>query len=114
MTEDSTPEGVPSIGHGDAVYTDEGDRLGVVTEFTDDGLEIVYSDETVDVEDPSSGEERLDPAVREEHPGQKFGEGYLQWRCDECGEMGQLEVGMPDQCPNCGAPKEALYRTVED
>ncbi|MFW5919329.1 MAG: DUF7130 family rubredoxin-like protein, partial [Halanaeroarchaeum sp.] len=51
---------------------------------------------------------------REEIPGQEFGEGYLMWRCDECGEMDDLEDGMPETCPACGAPREAIEKVLED
>ncbi|MFC7047178.1 hypothetical protein ACFQH6_18830 [Halobacteriaceae archaeon GCM10025711] len=113
MTDTSnTAERALSIEPGDVVYTEDGDALGVVSGFTDDGVEvdIPEDDEPVgsDVE-PGPG-----TADRETKPGQEFGEGYLMWRCDECGEMGDLEAGLPEACPNCGAPKNALYRTQED
>jgi len=50
----------------------------------------------------------------EETPGQEFGEGYIMWRCTDCGEMGELDDGLPAECPNCGAPKEALAKQRED
>jgi hypothetical protein len=109
----TTPEGVPSIAPGDVVYTDDGGAIGVVTGFTGDGVEVEFAAEAGEL-DRSNGDEPLDAATRTEHPGQQFGEGYLAWRCDECGEMGDLEGGMPEECPNCGAPKKALYRTQED
>jgi rubrerythrin len=49
-----------------------------------------------------------------EAPGQEFGEGYIRWRCTDCGEMGELDDGLPEACPNCGAPKEALAKQRED
>ncbi|OIB58989.1 DUF7130 family rubredoxin-like protein [Natrialba sp. SSL1] len=39
---------------------------------------------------------------------------YSMWRCGDCGEMGQLEDGLPEECPNCSAPKEDLYYWEED
>jgi rubrerythrin len=50
----------------------------------------------------------------EEIPGQEFGEGYLMWRCTVCGEMDEIEDGMPEVCPSCGAEKEALTEVRED
>lgn len=35
-------------------------------------------------------------------------------RCTECGEMGELDDGMPSTCSECGAEKEALAGVVED
>jgi rubrerythrin len=88
-----------SIEPGEKVYDDDGRMLGRVTSFTDEGFEI----EQVD-----------DPDDTEELPGQEFGEGYLMWRCDDCGEMGDLDDGMPDACPVCDAPREAIEKIRED
>lgn len=89
---------------GDVLYAADGDPVGVVAGFTDAGFEV-----------ETAGEDgRLPDGVDPEKPGGAFGEGYLAWRCTECGEMGDLEGGMPAECPNCGAAKRALYRTRED
>uniref|UniRef100_UPI00300EA125 DUF7130 family rubredoxin-like protein n=1 Tax=Halalkalicoccus salilacus TaxID=3117459 RepID=UPI00300EA125 len=44
----------------------------------------------------------------------EFGEAELMWRCMECGEMGRIEDGLPDECPNCGDSREALMYWTED
>jgi len=75
--------------------------LAGLAPITDEGFEVEPADR-------NEGEEE------EEIPGKEFGEGYLMWRCTECGEMGELEDGMPDSCPNCGAPEEALTAARED
>jgi rubrerythrin len=36
------------------------------------------------------------------------------WRCEDCGEMGDLDDGIPEECPNCGAPKEHIHMAQED
>jgi rubrerythrin len=36
------------------------------------------------------------------------------WRCSVCGEMGDLEGGDPETCPNCGTGAEDLYAWLED
>ena len=36
------------------------------------------------------------------------------WRCTECGEMGEIDGGLPDRCPGCGSEKEALMYWTED
>ncbi|WP_248516241.1 DUF7130 family rubredoxin-like protein [Salinarchaeum laminariae] len=91
-----------SIEPGQRVFDDDGELLGRVSGYTDDGFEV---------ETPSG--DSSDPAS-EEVPGQGFGEGYLMWECTECGEMGEIEDGLPENCPNCGAPREAIAEARED
>lgn len=99
MAEQSETADVP-IEPGEEVYDESGRLLGFVSSLTEDGFET----ETIDAGDDHG----------EELPGQEFGEGHLMWRCTECGEMGQIEDGLPESCPNCGAEKEALTEVVED
>jgi len=82
------------------MYDRHGRPVARITGMTDRGYEI----EAIDASD----------ADGEAIPGQDFGEGYLMWRCTECGEMGELDDGMPSSCPECGAKKEALTGVVED
>lgn len=91
---------MPDIEPGERVFDQRGKPVGRVTGTTDEGFEI----EAIS----------LDGDDQEEVPGQKFGEGYLMWRCSECGEMGDLDDGMPEECPNCGVEKEALSEVLED
>lgn len=88
-----------SITPGDEVYDESGRLLGRVSALTDDGFET-------ELVEPGEAEEEI--------PGQEFGEGYLMWRCTECGEMGDLADGMPESCPDCDAPREAITQMVED
>lgn len=88
------------IEPGETLYDDRGRPVGRVTGVTDDGFEA-------EVVEPGENDQ-------EEIPGKKFGEGYLMWRCGECGEMGELDDGMPSRCPNCDAPKEELSEVLED
>jgi len=89
-----------SIEPGEEVYDESGRLLGFVSGFTEGGFETETIGAATD-----HGEER---------PGQEFGEGYLMWRCIECGEMDQIEDGLPESCPNCGAEREAITEVVED
>jgi rubredoxin len=89
-----------SIEPGELVYDSKRRPVGRVSGLTDDGFEA----EAVDPEESEV----------EELPGKEFGEGYLMWRCTECGKMDELEDGMPDSCPDCGAPREALEGVEED
>ncbi len=87
------------IEPGKRVYDSNGRLLGYISGLTEEGFEA----EAVGTEEDT-----------EEIPGQEFGEGYLMWRCEECGEMGELEDGMPESCPACGAQEEAITATRED
>lgn len=108
-----SPETV-SIETGDTVYDDDGHVLGIVNEFTDEGFGVEVIEAGPEVE---MGGETADPADSEDEediPGKEFGEGYLMWRCEDCGEMGDLEDGIPEECPDCGAPKEHIHMAQED
>jgi predicted RNA-binding Zn-ribbon protein involved in translation (DUF1610 family) len=113
------------IEPGMVVYDDGGTALGVVDEFTSQGFEVDISADvesedgegSTNVSDPDiDGEEvqAVDEQEREdeqEHiPGQQFGEGYIKWRCDDCGEMGDLDDGLPEECPNCGSEEVRAWR----
>jgi len=92
-----------SIEPGEAVYSKNGELLGRVSSLTNDGFEV----ETVETT-------ASDGVDQEEIPGKEFGEGYLMWQCEECGEMGELDEEIPDSCPNCDAPREAIAEVRED
>jgi hypothetical protein len=95
-------ENEPTVGLGATVYTEDGRELGTVRGFDEDGF-FVTTREGIDA-----------LSVEHERVGHEFGEGFLMWRCSECGEMGDLEDGVPDACPSCGAEREALYYWTED
>jgi rubrerythrin len=86
---------------GETVYDSEGNELGTVRGFDEDGFFVTTRE----------GIEAL--SVEHERAGHEFGQAELMWRCAECGEMGELE-GIPEECPNCGAPKEEIYYWIED
>ena len=92
----------PEVGVGTTVYTEEGTELGTVRGFDTDGFFVTTRE----------GVESL--SVEHERAGGSFGEAELMWRCSDCGEMGDLDGGIPDTCPSCGAPKEDLYYWTED
>jgi rubrerythrin len=93
-----------AITSGTMVFDDEGTALGVVDECGEGRFTV----ETLAAVEVASNE------GRDSVPGQPFGEGYLMWRCEECGEMGELDDGRPPRCPNCGADGDAIAKALED
>nr|WP_245699018.1 hypothetical protein [Halopelagius longus] len=53
-------------------------------------------------------------SVEHARSGHNFGMAELMWRCTDCGEMGQIDEGLPGTCPNCGTEKENLMYWTED
>lgn len=91
------------IEFGDSLYTEDGEEVGIVQGL--DGGSIVVS--------VREGAEVLG-LERHQKSGQSFGEAELMWRCMNCGEMGEIEDGLPAECPNCGVEKEELMYWTED
>lgn len=91
----------PDVTLGNAVYNDDGTKLGTVRGFDEKGF---YVELTPEVEVETA--ERL-------RSGQSYGEMDLMWRCLQCGEMGSLDA-MPEKCPSCGSGREELYYWTED
>ncbi len=89
------------VSLGETVYNEDGDAIGTVRGFTDDG--IVVTDRT--------GMAAL--SIEHERTPHEFGEAELMWRCSQCGEMGEIDP-LPETCPNCGTEKEDLYYWTED
>lgn len=129
MSESVATDETAPIEKGRVVFDHEDHVLGVITGMTAQGFEVAIN---VDVEAADIGdegrvdvdsletepqtadaaEEDLDSSEQEHEPGHEFGEGYLMWRCEECGEMGELDDGLPSECPDCGS--EAVYKWRED
>jgi len=104
MTEEHTAAD-ESLAPGEPVYDDRGRLIGYVTRLTGGGFEAEIA---------AADEEKGGEDDEEVIPGKEFGEGYLMWRCGECGEMGDLDDGMPTTCPECGASREAISPAKED
>ncbi|MGB9987044.1 DUF7130 family rubredoxin-like protein [Salarchaeum japonicum] len=92
----------PTVALGATIYDEDGQKLGTVRGFDEDGFYVTTRE----------GVESL--SIEHERAGHEFGEAELTWRCSECGEMGDLHDGLPDECPSCGAEKEQLYYWTED
>lgn len=101
MSQDTETAAEIGLSFGETVYDEEGNALGTVRGLDDNGFYVTFEDgiEALSVEHVTSG---------------LPGEAELMWRCLECGEMGELDDDLPDACPNCDAPKEALYYWTED
>ncbi|MFC7232110.1 hypothetical protein ACFQMM_13240 [Saliphagus sp. GCM10025308] len=95
-------EDVHELNLGQAVYDEDGEQLGTVRGFDLGGFFVTTREgvEAMSVEHARSGHE--------------FGEAELMWRCIECGEMGEINEGLPETCPNCGTEKENLMYWTED
>lgn len=100
--DDVSPEDLDRLSLGMSVYDEDGKELGTLRGFDEAGFYVTMRE----------GIEAL--SVEHARTGHEFGEGYLMWRCTECGEMGEIDEGLPDTCPNCGSPKEDLYYWTED
>lgn len=90
------------LGLGTGVYTEDGERIGRIRGFDEDGFYVTRREglEGMSVEHVRSGHE--------------FGEAHLMWRCLECGEMGALDDELPEACPSCGSGREEIYYWTED
>ena len=93
---------VLSVDMGQAVYDAEGNELGQVRGFEEGGFFVTTRE----------GVEGM--SIEHARSGHEFGEAELMWRCTECGEMGEIDDGIPDNCPNCGTSKEAIMYWTED
>ena len=92
----------PRLGFGTPVYTEEGERIGRIRGFDEEGFYVTLRD----------GLEGM--SVEHVRSGKNFGEAHLMWRCLECGEMGELDQDLPENCPSCGTERENLYYWTED
>lgn len=99
---DHGERGVTSVVPGEKVFNFDGELVGEVRGMEEGGFFVSTRE----------GQEHL--SVEHARAGQSWGEAELMWRCVECGEMGALEEGFPDECPNCGAPREEIMYWTED
>jgi hypothetical protein len=86
------------IEPGKLIYDDDGNELGTVRGFDDQGFYVVAKDNVKVLDEGTASSDHRDA---------------IMWRCWECGEMGQIE-DIPEECPACGAPKEDIYYWQED
>ncbi|MBV0925343.1 hypothetical protein KTS45_14145 [Halomicroarcula limicola] len=99
---DEPEEQAESATFGETVYNADGAELGTIRGIEEGGFFVSTRE----------GVESL--SVEHARSGHDFGEAELMWRCTVCGEMGEIDEGLPDTCPNCGSEKEALMYWTED
>lgn len=97
-----TSENIERLNMGESIFNKEGDKLGEIRGFDNAGFYVTMR----------NGYEAM--SLEHARSGKEFGEAELMWRCMDCGEMGRIEDGLPDECPNCGESKEALMYWTED
>lgn len=95
------PEEHP-IAPGMPVFDEDGTRLGTIRGIESGGFFVSVRD----------GMESL--TVDHVRAGGRLGEAELMWRCMNCGEMGEIDDGLPSKCPNCGIGREDLMYWTED
>ena len=100
--DDEAVEEVLEVKFGSIVYDEDGNELGQVRGLEQGGFFV------------STREGVENMSIEHARSGHEFGEAELMWRCIECGEMGQIDEGLPENCPNCDASKEYLMYWTED
>lgn len=100
--EDRAEERAYSVAPGTEVYDEDGTLLGTVRGFEEGGFFVSTRE----------GIEAL--SIEHARSGHDFGEAELMWRCTNCGEMGRIDEGLPETCPNCGTEKENIMWWTED
>ncbi len=100
MASEESEAMVAEVEIGQTVYDEDGTELGNVRGLDEVGFYVKARE----------GSEKLTV----EQARDVFGKAYVMWRCWECGAMEQIEGQLPDECPDCGAPREELYYWAED
>lgn len=97
---DEKSSGLQVLKPGQRVYDEHGREIGLIQSITDIGVEVNTHD-------------KVDTLSLKRTPTTNVAEGYLVWRCTECGELGDVNH-VPDRCPSCGSGREELYAYLED
>lgn len=100
--EEEASDQAESLALGEDLYNEDGVHVGQVRGYEKGGV-FVSTREGVEAR-----------SVEHVRSGHDFGEAHLMWRCMNCGEMGQIDEGLPETCPNCGVEKEQIMWWTED
>ena len=90
------------VKFGMPLFSEDGTKVGTVRGFDENGFFVTTREGIVGM------------SVEHLRAGHELGEGELMWRCLECGEMGDIDADIPDNCPNCGTERENIYYWTED
>jgi len=101
-SDEEATEEVDSLSFGQTLYDEGGRAVGSVRGIEEGGVFLTTRE----------GVEAL--SVEHARSGVSFGEAELMWRCTVCGEMGEIDGGLPDTCPSCDTEKENLMYWTED
>jgi len=101
-SEEGEEQAAESISLGEKMYNEDGEEVGQVRGYEKGGFFVSTRD----------GVEQL--SIEHVRSGHDFGEAHLMWRCMNCGEMGEIDDGLPENCPNCNVEKEELMWWTED
>ena len=101
VVDEDAEDDAETLSFGQTLYTGDGTPVGEVRGIDENGVFVTTQ----------AGEAATIERAQSNH---QFGEGELMWRCTECGEMGRIEGGLPDACPNCGTGRESLMYWTED
>lgn len=96
MSEDDTP-----VVIGQRVYDGEGNELGAVRGFDEQGFVVSTENGVVGM------------SIKHERAGHAVAEAELTWQCAQCGAIGDIEA-LPETCPDCGAPTEEIFYRIDD
>lgn len=95
-------ETADSVTVGETVFDESGEPLGRIRGYEAGGFFV----------STRAGMEAM--SIDHARSGHAYGEAHLVWRYRNGGEVGAIDDGMPEQCPNCGVEKERLMWWTED
>ncbi|WP_336003425.1 DUF7130 family rubredoxin-like protein [Halorientalis halophila] len=101
-TPESTEMNEVELSFGQTLYTEDGVSAGTIRGVEEGGVYLTVRE----------GVESL--SIEHARSGHAFGEAELMWRCTNCGEMGEIDGGLPGECPNCAVSKTDLMYWTED
>lgn len=89
------------VALGTTVFDEDGEKLGTVQGMDEHGFYVTNEE---GIEGMSSKHRKTGTA----------GEAELTWRCSECGTIGKIDEMPEEGCPDCSAPREAIYYHLQD
>lgn len=101
-SDEEATDDVTELASGQTLYDEHGAPVGTVRGVEAGGVFL------------STREGVESRSVEHARAGHGFGEAELMWRCTDCGEMGEIDGGLPEECPNCGTERENLMYWTED